>query len=36
MFNRGEVDYADTAIAAGGVDHQEPLGASFPRTSRRS
>jgi SnoaL-like polyketide cyclase len=30
MFNRGQVDYADTAIAVGGVDHQEPLGASFP------
>jgi predicted ester cyclase len=30
MFNRGEVDYADAAIATGGVDHQEPLGTSFP------
>ena len=30
MFNQGDVDYADTAIAAEAVDHQEPLGASFP------
>ena len=30
MFNRGEVNFADTAIAADGVDHQEALGSSFP------
>ena len=30
MFNRGQVEYADAAIATGGVDHQEPLGTSFP------
>src|SRR3954454_16990520 len=30
MFNRGGVGYADTAIATEAVDHQEPLGASFP------
>src|SRR4051794_35157438 len=30
MFNRGDVGYADTAIATEAVDHQEPLGASFP------
>lgn len=30
MFNQGDVAYADTAIATEAVDHQEPLGASFP------
>ncbi len=29
MFNRGETDYVDRALAAEAVDHQEPLGADF-------
>jgi predicted ester cyclase len=29
-FNQGDVAYADTAIPTEAVDHQEPLGASFP------
>jgi predicted ester cyclase len=29
MFNQGEIDYVDRALAAGATDHQEPLGADF-------
>jgi predicted ester cyclase len=29
MFNDGDLDYADEAIAAGAVDHQEPAGTDF-------
>ena len=29
MFNQGDLDYVDGAVAPGGVDHQEALGAEF-------
>lgn len=29
MFNRGELDYIDEAVARGAVDHQEPEGTDF-------
>lgn len=29
MFNRGELDYIDEAVAPGAVDHQEPEGTDF-------
>ena len=29
MFNRGELDFVDGALASGAVDHQEPEGADF-------
>ena len=27
MFNSGDLDYVDDAVAAGAIDHQEPDGA---------
>jgi predicted ester cyclase len=30
MFNEGEIDFVDEAIAPGAVDHQEPEGTDFP------
>lgn len=29
MFNEGDLDYVDDAVAANGVDHQEPEGTDF-------
>jgi predicted ester cyclase len=29
MFNRGELDFVDEAVAPGAVDHQEPEGTAF-------
>jgi steroid delta-isomerase-like uncharacterized protein len=29
MFNQGDLDYVDTALAVGAVDHQEPDGTDF-------
>jgi steroid delta-isomerase-like uncharacterized protein len=29
MFNQGDLDYVDTALAPGAVDHQEPDGTDF-------
>jgi steroid delta-isomerase-like uncharacterized protein len=29
MFNRGDLDYVDAAVAPGAVDHQEPAGTDF-------
>lgn len=29
MFNNGDLDFVDTAIAPGAVDHQEPAGTDF-------
>ena len=29
MFNQGDLDYIDTALAPGAVDHQEPEGTDF-------
>ncbi len=29
MFNDGELDYVETALAPGAVDHQEPAGTDF-------
>jgi len=29
MFNRGDLDYVDAAVAPGAVDHQEPEGTDF-------
>jgi steroid delta-isomerase-like uncharacterized protein len=31
MFNRGDLDYVDEAIAPGAIDHQEPAGTDFAR-----
>jgi predicted ester cyclase len=30
MFNQGDLDYVDEALAPDAVDHQEPAGAPFP------
>ena len=29
MFNQGDLDYVDDALAPGAVDHQEPEGTDF-------
>ena len=29
MFNQGDLDYVDSALAPGAVDHQEPDGTDF-------
>jgi steroid delta-isomerase-like uncharacterized protein len=29
MFNQGDLDYVDAAIAPGAIDHQEPTGTEF-------
>jgi steroid delta-isomerase-like uncharacterized protein len=29
MFNQGDLDYADGAVAPGAIDHQEPAGTAF-------
>ena len=29
LFNDGDLDYADSSLAAGAVDHQEPAGTDF-------